>query len=36
LSYIYSVLNTLTLGTVDWFYSKITDFIDHINNDKHD
>jgi hypothetical protein len=36
LAYIYSVLNTLTLGIIDWFYNKITDFIELLKNTKHD
>jgi len=27
-SYAYNVLNTLTLGIIDWFYNKITNFLE--------
>jgi len=32
-SYAYDILNNLTLGVVDWFYIKITNFIDFFYND---
>lgn len=32
LSFIYNVLSTLSLGIIDWFYNKITNFEDFINN----
>lgn len=31
-SYVYSVLNTLSLGVIDWFYDKITTFLNLFNN----
>jgi len=33
-SYAYDILNNLSLGVVDWFYNKITNFIDFFYNDK--
>lgn len=34
-SYAYNVLNTLSLGIIDWFYDKLTSFLDLFNkNDK--
>ena len=32
--YCYNVVNTLSLGTVDWFYDKITDFVNNLKIDK--
>ena len=33
-SYLFNILNTLSLGIIDWFYVKLTNFIELIFNNK--
>lgn len=35
-SYAYNILNNLSLGIIDWFHNKITNFFDLFNNNPND
>ena len=31
--YAYNIINNLSLGVIDWFYDKITKFLEYFNHD---